>query len=543
MSVGKQQMDPQAPANLPHIQRTVSRQSSDIEYEIAHQLIQHAQGRGDVNDFSTTTTTTSDKATENGGLQGHPNTDKGLNNGKSQYDRDSRRSPSQDQMSESQYAPLNNPPALGQARNTPRPTITKLAPSNSASAPGSEQNTPDRQRSVSPATVKGTTRPGRSTYVTASHVSTGSCPGGGHCNGTGGADGCNGCPAYNNRVSNTAQVAVAQMAPSQPVPTEAMQNGSSPETATQISPRISNSNGTTNLVLSCQNCATTITPLWRRDESGRTICNACGLYHKLHGVHRPVTMKKSIIKRRKRVVPAMPDQVPNDQHQPSFETTNPPDAQSPSNGQPQNPTRSPNPNRNESGDGDGVFREQYMEHQTQYDPPPIDFTGYQIDRQRQASSPSEQHRPPPSFYDQLSTSQRDAQNHRSPFPSSTGRKRSYSNTTHDEPPPPAPENARANRLSSISSILNPTHNREDMPIDPSLSLLGQQALRQSQISREPYQQHQQEHPGEQNLHKSSNVDAVARIAPRKAKLRQEMDEIRAMLRAKERELEELDGEG
>lgn len=29
-----------------------------------------------------------------------------------------------------------------------------------------------------------------------------------------------------------------------------------------------------------------------------------GLYYKLHGVHRPVTMKKSIIKRRKRVIPA-----------------------------------------------------------------------------------------------------------------------------------------------------------------------------------------------------------------------------------------------
>src|ERR1700730_14350388 len=29
-----------------------------------------------------------------------------------------------------------------------------------------------------------------------------------------------------------------------------------------------------------------------------------GLYYKLHGVHRPVAMKKSVIKRRKRVVPA-----------------------------------------------------------------------------------------------------------------------------------------------------------------------------------------------------------------------------------------------
>lgn len=53
--------------------------------------------------------------------------------------------------------------------------------------------------------------------------------------------------------------------------------------------------------LSCANCNTTSTPLWRRDEQGNTICNACGLYYKLHSVHRPMTMKRSIIKRRKRV--------------------------------------------------------------------------------------------------------------------------------------------------------------------------------------------------------------------------------------------------
>lgn len=52
--------------------------------------------------------------------------------------------------------------------------------------------------------------------------------------------------------------------------------------------------------VSCYNCGTTTTPLWRRDEDGRTICNACGLYYKLHHMNRPITMKNTVIKRRKR---------------------------------------------------------------------------------------------------------------------------------------------------------------------------------------------------------------------------------------------------
>lgn len=59
-----------------------------------------------------------------------------------------------------------------------------------------------------------------------------------------------------------------------------------------------------NANLVCANCQTTTTPLWRRDESGQPICNACGLYFKLHSVHRPITMKRSTIKRRKRVTAA-----------------------------------------------------------------------------------------------------------------------------------------------------------------------------------------------------------------------------------------------
>jgi hypothetical protein len=93
---------------------------------------------------------------------------------------------------------------------------------------------------------------------TPENTNNGTCPGDGHCDGTGGSSSCNGCPAYNQHQVNRQ-------------------------------------------ALICANCGTNTTPLWRRDEAGNTICNACGLYFKLHNVHRPVTMKRSVIKRRKRV--------------------------------------------------------------------------------------------------------------------------------------------------------------------------------------------------------------------------------------------------
>lgn len=52
--------------------------------------------------------------------------------------------------------------------------------------------------------------------------------------------------------------------------------------------------------ITCENCKTNITPLWRRSETGNYLCNACGLYLKIHKKHRPVKFMSKEIKHRQR---------------------------------------------------------------------------------------------------------------------------------------------------------------------------------------------------------------------------------------------------
>ena len=48
------------------------------------------------------------------------------------------------------------------------------------------------------------------------------------------------------------------------------------------------------------NHSTNTTTLWRRNNAGEPVCNACGLYFKLHGINRPPSKKNEGIRSRNR---------------------------------------------------------------------------------------------------------------------------------------------------------------------------------------------------------------------------------------------------
>ncbi|KAL5341686.1 hypothetical protein BJX70DRAFT_43313 [Aspergillus crustosus] len=365
----------------------------------------------------------------------------------------------------------------------------------------------------------------------------GSCPGGGNCNGTGGAEGCDGCPAYNNRVyKSTARGNVAAHALNK----TSMPESPTPSQETEVPVRATGQ-PEGNMLVACQNCGTTVTPLWRRDENGHPICNACGLYYKLHGCYRPTTMKKTIIKRRKRVVPALRENSPTGATHSSQGSSASPEASSPAMLAHHHDDRY----RYYSSEPTLDRISPAAQRPFGFAPPPVDFTGFT------SGSVTLPHHPPPPRLLAPGHSPVSQFGRRSMSPNTAGnpKKRTLAETgpsieagpipatleagsnqlppivSSTNPPPPA-------RLSSISSILNHAHAREEARLDPSLAGLGRQ-------------QHAQPHHAQPSTlaPQSAHLPGVSEIEhfreDRRAKLQREAEEMREMLRAKERELAEL----
>ncbi|KAI0021367.1 hypothetical protein F4780DRAFT_286652 [Xylariomycetidae sp. FL0641] len=87
----------------------------------------------------------------------------------------------------------------------------------------------------------------------------------------------------------------SSMAPSRPASPSGSKHGST----TNLSSAGGNQ-GDGNAPTTCTNCFTQTTPLWRRNPEGQPLCNACGLFLKLHGVVRPLSLKTDVIKKRNR---------------------------------------------------------------------------------------------------------------------------------------------------------------------------------------------------------------------------------------------------
>lgn len=259
-------------------------------------------------------------------------------------------------------------------------------------------------------------------------------------------------------------------------------------------------------------------------------------------------MKKTIIKRRKRVVPALRE------HSPTGATQS-------SNGSSASPEASPAALAPHD-DHYRYYSSEPMDHykhmpgdrispqaprQFGFAPPPVDFTGF-----GSATVSLPHHPPPPRLLEperinapSHSPVSQFARRSLSPNPANP-KKRTLAETassaeaasipttlesgSNQLPPIMSAANpSPPGRLSSISSILNHPNTRDESRLDPSLAALSRQQHQHSHQALAP--------PQPQSLAGVTELDSMRE--ERRAQLQREAEEMREMLRAKERELAEL----
>merc|ERR1712000_106615 len=99
------------------------------------------------------------------------------------------------------------------------------------------------------------------------------------------------------RTTSTPALSHQHMQSAQSSPAESGLSSRQPSRPGSPGPKSTDQNG---VPTTCTNCFTQTTPLWRRNPEGHPLCNACGLFLKLHGVVRPLSLKTDVIKKRNR---------------------------------------------------------------------------------------------------------------------------------------------------------------------------------------------------------------------------------------------------
>jgi GATA-binding protein len=253
-------------------------------------------------------------------------------------------------------------------------------------------------------------------------------------------------------------------------------------------------------------------------------------------------MKKSIIKRRKRVVPALRDQSPTA-------------ATFSSNGSSASPEASPAALAHGHDDhyrymsSEPADHYQMMPGKTEdaprplpFAPPPVDFTGYNVSSVPLTHGLSIAHGlPKPLGVDRLAHSPVSQYGRRSASPNSITlpKKRTLAETATEGLPAPPTLEAGSYQLPPIMSSVNPTPPGRLSSISSILNQDARGEPRSEPTLARPQHLHHSVSPSPHPAQHLPGIASLGDSIDRRARLEREAEQMREMLRAKERELAEM----